>query len=62
MIAHCSGKFENWFKTKKKEKLKGGGKFLVLDSAQSGTLHGLNPHARGRVTLTIYSGENSGVL
>ena len=60
MIAHCSGKCENWFKTKKK--LKGGGKFLVLDSAQSGILHSLNPCAKGRETLTIYTGENSGML
>lgn len=33
MIAHCSGKCENWLKKKKKQarkkKLKGGGKFLV---------------------------------
>lgn len=61
MIAHCSGKCENWFKTKK-EKPKGGGKFLVLYFAQSGILHSLNPSATGRETLMIYAGENSGML
>lgn len=63
MIAHCSGKCENWLKKKKKQarkkKLKGGGKFLVdsgwflvVDSAESGTWHSsLNPCAAGREVL-----------